>query len=162
MTLVHAVSGPEALVELLEKITANEPRRYPKNSAIVEAVIQGEIDWGLVNHYYLWRALKETPDAPAKNFVMDGDEVSRFLNLAGTGALSDRPEAVSLLRFLLGDEAQRYFAEETYEYPLVAGVEASSELIPLAQQTTGQPDFARLSEVLAPTLEAITTTGLLE
>ena len=25
----------------------------------------GEIDFGLVNHYYLWRALKENPDAPA-------------------------------------------------------------------------------------------------
>ncbi len=162
MTLVHAVSGHDALVELLAKITANEPRRYPKNSAIVEAVIQGEVEWGLVNHYYLWRALKENPDAPAKNFVMDGDEVSRFLNLAGAGAISERAEALSLLRFLLSDDSQRYFAEETYEYPLVAGVEASPELIPIAQQTAGQPDFARLSEVLAPTLEAITTTGLLE
>lgn len=162
MTLVHAVQGHDALLELLEKITANQPRRYPKNSAIVEAVIQGEVDWGLVNHYYLWRALKEKPDATARNFVMDGDEVSRFLNLAGAGAVSERPGSLELLRFLLSDESQRYFAEETFEYPLVEGVEASLELIPIAQQTAGQLDFARLSEVLAPTLEAISASGLLQ
>ncbi len=162
MALVHAVRGGDALNALLDSVVPNGPRRYPKNSAIVEAVIQGEVDWGLVNHYYLWRALKENPGAPAENFVMEDDGVSRFLNLAGGGVLSERGEAVALLRFLLSEEAQRYFADETYEYPLVDGVEPAPGLIPLDQQSAGQVDFARLSEVLEPTLQAIAATGLLE
>ena len=110
----------------------NEPRTYPKNSAIVQAVIAGEVEWGLVNHYYLLRALAEEPDAPARNFFMDEGPASGFVNLAGVGRVDDSPGSLELVEFLLGDEAQRYFAEETFEYPLVAGVEPAADLAPLA------------------------------
>lgn len=161
MALYRAVHGPEALAELLAGIAANEPKRYPKNSPIVEATLQGEIDWGLVNHYYLWRALAENPEAPGANAFMAGDEVSSFINLAGAGALTERPEAIELIRFLVSDEAQQYFAEETFEYPVVAGIESGIELESLPQNM-GQFDFAEVSDNLEPTLEAIGASGLLQ
>ena len=37
------------------------PPTIPKNSAIVDAVLRGEVDMGLVNHYYLLRFLAEDP-----------------------------------------------------------------------------------------------------
>ena len=37
------------------------------------------------------------------------------------------------MRFLLTEEAQTYFAEETFEYPLVEGVAAAGDLTPLAE-----------------------------
>jgi iron(III) transport system substrate-binding protein len=165
MAVYHAVHGPEALDKLLRGIVANAPQRYPKNSAIVEAVIQGEVDWGLVNHYYLWRALKENPEAPAKNFAMPWDAsggVASFVNLAGAGALSEHPGAAQLLRFLVSDEAQRYFADQTFEYPLVEGIEPTKGLTPLAELAADQLDFGRVSASLEDALKGIAATGLLD
>ena len=36
------------------------------------------------------------------------------------------------MEFLLDEEAQEFFAAETFEYPLAAGVAASPEIPPLA------------------------------
>jgi iron(III) transport system substrate-binding protein len=155
----RVLHGPEALAELLAAIAANEPRTFPNNSAIVAATIAGEIDWGLTNHYYLWRALDETPGAPARNFAMP-DAGSGFVNVAGVGVLGDGPGARQLVAWLLGEQAQRHFAEETFEYPLAAGVEPSVELQPLAELATPELDWASLSEALGPTLEAIRAAGL--
>jgi iron(III) transport system substrate-binding protein len=151
--------GDEALAALLAGMAANEPRRYPKNSAIVEAVIAGEVEFGLVNHYYLHRTQVEAPEAPARNFYMPEGVGSRFVNLAGAGVLSGNPGAVELIEFLLGSEAQLYYAEQTFEYPLV-GFDAVGEA---ADGLLGeQVDFGSISAVLEATLVAIQDSGLLE
>jgi iron(III) transport system substrate-binding protein len=160
MAVYRALAGAEALAELLAGLVANQPERYPNNRAIVDAVAAGEIDFGLVNHYYLWRALQERPDAPAKNWFQPGGGASSFINVAGAGVLADRAEAVALVRWLLADEAQRYFAEETFEYPLVPGVPAAADLPPLAELATPELDFAAVSAVLEETLAAIDASGL--
>jgi len=160
MALYLARNGEAALRELLEGMAANDPLPFPKNSPLVEAVIAGEIEWGLVNHYYLWRALKENPAAPARNFFMRGGDVSSFVNLAGAALLSDDPAAAELLEFLLTDEAQRYFADETYEYPLVPDVEAAEGLPSLEGMGTTEVDYSELSEALDATLTLINESGL--
>jgi len=162
MALVAALDGDEALAGLLTGMVAAEPNRYAKNTPIVAAVIAGEIDWGLVNHYYLWRALQENPDAPAKNFFMPSGDASSFINLAGVGVLSDRSAAFALVEFLVSDEAQTYFAEETFEYPLVPGVPASVELPPLSAMATPKIDYGAVSAALEDALEQITESGLID
>jgi iron(III) transport system substrate-binding protein len=154
------VRGDEALSRLLDGLVANEPKRYPKNSAIVEAVIAGEIDFGLVNHYYLHRALAEVPEVTARNSFMQADGASAFVNLSGAAVLSDRAEAVALVEYLLEDEAQQYFLVETYEFPLAISVDAGSE--GGAALAADQVDFARVSEALEGTLRQIQESGLLE
>ena len=162
LALVRAVRGAEGLEAWLEKVVANEPQRYPRNSAIVEAVITGEVEWGLTNHYYLWRALAENPEAPGRNFTMPADDdVSAFVNVAGIGTMTGTPEALEVIEYLLSEGAQQYFAEETYEYPLVDGVAASVELKPLAELALPQVRSEEIAEQLEPTLEAISASGLL-
>ncbi len=158
VAVYRVLHGRQATRRLLEGMAANEPGRYLKNSAIVEAVIAGEVDWGLVNHYYLWRALKENPDAPAANFTMPG---SSFVNLAGAAVLSSRELAVELVEFLLSEEAQAYFAETTFEYPLVAGVPAAAGLPPLDQLASPEVDLAEVARVLPDTLSLISESGLI-
>lgn len=158
MAAYGVLNGTEALRELLEGMAANEPKRYPKNSAIVEAVIAGEVDFGLTNHYYLHRALAETPDAPGRNFFMPVGGGSAFVNLAGAAATSDAPASAELVMFLLGEEAQGYFAEQTFEFPVaLAFTDASG-----AGLTADQVDFASVSEALEGTLGLIQESGLLE
>lgn len=162
MAVYGAVNGGAALAKLLDGIAANEPLRYPKNSRIVEAVINGEIDWGLVNHYYLWRALAEDPAAAAENFFMPGGGVSHFLNLAGAGMPQASPAAQQLIEFMLGENAQRYFAEETFEYPLVEGVALPPGLPALAELPPQQLDYQQVAAALDEALAAIHKSGLLE
>ena len=159
MAAYSALNGEAALGELLRGMAANAPRIYSKNSPIVEAVIAGEIDWGLVNHYYLMRALKEDPDAPARNFVMPHSDGSAFVNISGAALLKATEAAAELLRFLLSDEAQRYFSDETFEYPLVEGLGAAA-----APHTDDlqekELDFAAIAEALDPALTLIHESGL--
>lgn len=160
MAVYHALNGPEALDRLLKSMVDNQPRRYPRNGAIVEAVATGEIDWGLVNHYYVWEAKKDRPALPVENFFMPKGDASSLVNVAGVALLSDDPDAVELVKFLVSDEAQRYFAEKTFEYPLVATVQPVTALQPLDQLRTPDIDFARVSEVLPETLSRINASGL--
>jgi len=162
MAVYLSVHGAEALGDLLAAMVANEPGRYPKNSAIVEAVIAGEIDFGLVNHYYLWRAKTEDPSVTAENFFLSEGEASSFINLAGVAILSDRPVAGRLAEFLLTAEAQQYFAGETFEYPLVPGIEPSVALQPLTEIRTPDVDYGVVSAALPEALAAIAASGLLE
>ena len=46
--------GAAAAEKWLKGLKNNDVKIYPKNSAIVEAIDKGEIQIGLVNHYYIW------------------------------------------------------------------------------------------------------------
>ncbi|MBW3670420.1 MAG: ABC transporter substrate-binding protein [Acidobacteria bacterium] len=162
MAVYHAVHGPDELENLLSRLAANEPRRYPKNSTIVEAVMRGEIDFGLVNHYYLWQAKKENPEASVENFFMPEGEASSFVNLAGAGVLKESEAAQAFVRYLLSADAQNYFATETFEYPLAEGIEPSVELQPLSEIRTPEVPLARVSELLPETLTLIQRSGLIQ
>lgn len=160
----RTLKGEEALRQLLDALVAADPGRYPKNSAIVNAVAAGEIGWGLVNHYYVLRALAEDPDAEVALFYMPGgeDEASTFVNVAGAGVLTEHPEAEAFVRHLLSPESQRFFAEETFEYPLVAGIVLGEGLVPLEDLRAPVLDFASVASALEPTLAAIFESGLVE
>ncbi len=164
VTALRLVHGEDAAREWLEGIQANEPIEYPKNTPIVAAVGAGEIDVGFVNHYYLHRFLAEQGESfAARNYYTAPGDVGTLINVSGAGILdsSDRKDAAAeLLRFLLGSEAQRYFTEETFEYPLVAGVEANADLRSIAELQPVELDLGRLED-LEGTLRLLRATGVL-
>jgi iron(III) transport system substrate-binding protein len=63
------------------------------------------------------------------------------------------------VRFLLEEEAQRYFSEETFEYPLAAGVEPVEGLPPLDEIASTRIDLEQLGD-LERTEELIGASGL--
>jgi iron(III) transport system substrate-binding protein len=139
VTAMRAALGEDATRAWLEGIKANEPVAYEGNSQAVEGIANGEVDVALVNHYYRWNLAKAAEEAgatfPVANHYFDVGDIGALVNVAGVGILasSDQPtEAAAFVDFLLSPEAQTYFAESTFEYPLVAGVPTSVELVPLA------------------------------
>ena len=54
VTAMRILLGDEETAQWLEDMIANDVQSYPKNTPIVQAVIDGEIALGLVNHYYLF------------------------------------------------------------------------------------------------------------
>ena len=116
-----AERGADEVGEWLSAMADNDTQGYPKNSAIVDAVGRGEIDMGLVNNYYVARALAESPDLPIAIVNFPADDVGSLV-LPSSGAVlasSDNATgAEDLLSFLTEDSAQQYLADENQEYPL--------------------------------------------
>ena len=163
ITAMRNEQGDDAAADWLRGMADNSSPNYAKNSAIVDAVIRGEVDMGLVNHYYLFRRLAEEPNAPGVNHYFDPDDIGSLM-IVTAGAVLDSSDSADagerLLRFLLEEEAQTYFATETKEYPLVAGVEPLPELPPRPELTTAALDFGNLVGGLERTVELIDESGI--
>jgi len=163
VTALRLLLGDDAARDWLEAMVANGTVTYENNTAIVQAVIDGEVEVGLVNHYYLYGFLADNPDVPAANYFFPGGDPGALVNVAGAGVVStsDQPGlAQRLLLYLLGNTAQEYFAAETYEYPLVEGIVPSVELKPLAEIQVPELDLSDLSDLQA-TLDLLSETGAL-
>ena len=155
--------GEDVAAEWLEGMAANGAQPYANNVAIVEAVTRGEVPMGLVNHYYLERALAEDPDLPAENHFFAAGDLGSLLIVTAASVIegTDRSEdAGALVDFLLSEGAQRFFAEETFEYPLASGVEPVESLPPLSSIPTTSIDLDQLGGGLAKTAELIQDSGL--
>ncbi|MDE0652114.1 MAG: extracellular solute-binding protein [bacterium] len=164
ITAMRFESGDDATLEWLEGMAANNSPNYPKNSAIVDAVLRGEVDMGLVNHYYLLRFLAEDPDAPGINHTFAPDDIGALL-IVTTGAVlatSDQPNASqAFVEFMLTRPAQEFYAGETREYPLAAGVDPLPEVAPLdIEGVQDTIDFDVLGGGLARTQELIDRSGI--
>jgi iron(III) transport system substrate-binding protein len=137
VTGMRAMWGEEQTRQWLEGIQANNPRVYSNNTAQVVAAAAGEIDVGLVNHYYLYRFLAEEGEGfPARNYHPRAGGPGAMIMVAGAGILSTsrNPEnAERFLAFMLSTVGQQYFTSQTYEYPLVEGVQAERLLVPFDQ-----------------------------
>ncbi len=158
------VDGQDATLAWLDGMAANHSPKYPKNSPIVVAVNAGEIDAGLVNHYYLLRALAENPDETGKNHFFAIATPGSLVMPAGAGVLasSDSVDAAhQFIEFLLSDESQRYFAEETFEYPLVPGIDADPSLPPIETIATPDINLSELATVLDLATDLVARAGLL-
>src|SRR5690606_13877375 len=156
--------GDEAAEEWLAGMLANEAVAFEGNTQVVEAVIAGEVPVGLVNHYYLHGVLAEDPCITTYNYHLPAGDIGALVKIAGAGIISssDQPGlAQRLILYLLGSEAQTYFANETYEYPVAAGVEPSVEVTPLNEIEIPAIDLSDLDD-LATTLEMIAASGALD
>lgn len=165
VTALRVTQGEEAARAWLEVMRANGVASYPNNTSIVQAVASGEIDAGFVNHYYLHRFLAEFGDSfGARNHYTAPGDVGTLVNVAGAAILESSGEhelAGRLIAFLLGEEAQRYYAEQTFEYPLVEGVPASADLLSIAELRPLEVDLGRLEDLEA-TLRLLREVGALQ
>ena len=150
VTAMRQIHGDEATEEWLRGMIDNNVRVYPKNSPQVQAVHDGELDIGLVNHYYLIRQTSVNSDWHGVNHFTDPGEAGALINIAGVALLnaSDNDDnALRFVRFLLSEEAQTYFREETFEYPVAAGVSAWPTLVPLDELNPPSLALTSLSDL---------------
>jgi iron(III) transport system substrate-binding protein len=150
VTAMRDIEGEEATARWLEGMADNDARTYANNNAIVEAAGRGEIDMGLVNHYYNYRFLEEDPGLPTRNHQFAPGDVGGLVipSSASILAASGRTEeAERFIAFLLSREAQEYFAEETFEYPLAQDVPPAEGVPPLSSLRPPDEDPGRLGDI---------------
>ena len=164
VTAMRVAWGEEKTREWLLGIQANEPKVYPNNTPAVSAAEAGEVDVGFVNHYYLYRFLAEEGEkfGARNHHVADGGPGGIIL-VAGGGILkssTNKENAERFFNFMLSDVAQRYFAGQTYEYPLIKGIETNRLLTPLDEINNPNIDMASLDD-LAGTQAMLRDLGIL-
>ena len=166
VTAMRLSKGDEATRQWLVDLKKNDPKEYEKNVLIVEAVAAGEVDLGLVNHYYLYVVKEEQPDAPVDNHFLEAGDPGALVSVAGAGMLasSDQTDdAEQFVDFLLSDAGQRFYVDEAEEaeYPLVDGIDAKEGLPPLDELTGPDVELTAFGAELESTIELLRETGYL-
>ncbi len=127
-------NGKKATADWAKNLVLNMARDSKGNDrAQILAVAAGEADIAIANTYYLALMLsgKKGPEqqAAAKKvlpfFPNQGDR-GTHMNISGGGVLKNAPNklnAIKLLEFLLTKEAQEHIVNNTFEYPMIEGVE---------------------------------------
>lgn len=164
VTALRLIEGEDVARAWLEDIHALNPLVYSGNTPIVGAAMSGEVAAGFVNHYYLYREQAEAGgDVGAENYFFRDGDIGGLINVAGTAILEPSrnvEQAEMLVDFLLQEEAQEYFATETFEYPLAAGIEPAAEIPTLEELQTPDIDLSNLEDLEA-TLALIQEVGLI-
>jgi iron(III) transport system substrate-binding protein len=164
VTAMRLSLGDERAKEWLEGFAANDPKTYEKNTPVVEAVAAGEIELGLVNHYYLYLVKEEQPDAPVANHFLNGDDPGALISVAGAAIIDgtdDEDEAREFVEYLLSEEGQRFYTEEAEEaeYPLIEGVEPKEGLPALESLEGPDVELDAFGPELEQTLELLREVG---
>ena len=143
----HGEEDAKAWLVGLRDNLARKPQGNDR--AQVKAIMEGQCDIALGNHYYYALMLQNEEQsawAASANIIFpDQDGDGAHMNISGiamTRAAPHRENAVKLMEFLVSDLAQKMYAEQNNEYPLRAGVEPSGLL-----QSFG--DFKRADQSLA-------------
>lgn len=165
VTALRLDRGEEGARQWLEDFAALDPQAYDNNIAVLDAVDEGQVALGLINHYYWYEQVaEEGADAvPSRLHFLASDDPGALINVAGVGVLAGSDmadEAQAAAEFLVSDEAQQYFADVTAEYPVVEGITSTEhDLQPLSELSGYVVDLNAL-ESLEQTLALLDEVGL--
>ena len=159
VTAMRVLKGDAATSTWLKAMKTNAVP-YEKNSQILEATEAGQIQIGLLNHYYWFERALEIGKENMKSTLawFTAGDAGNLVNVSGVGVLSEKPEAQTFAKWLLQKSAQTFFVEKTAEYSLT-GEPATAGLPSLDKIGAPAIDLSALAP-LAKTLELIRDAGL--
>lgn len=133
-TMISAL-GVERTQQVIEGWVANlAAPPFANDNAVIEAIDAGRCSVGIVNSYYLGRALRDDADLAVVPFWPNQGEARTdggrgvHVNVSGAGVTthSDNPEAAqAFIEWLSTGDAQAVYANENMEFPANPRVEAA-------------------------------------
>lgn len=164
VSAMRTSQGEDVTRAWLEAMVDNDVRSYEKNAEILLAVESGEVTIGLINHYYWYQRAEEIgADAMKSGLVYtEPNDPGSLVNITGACVLTYAPNpepAQQLLEWLLEDEAQQWFVDSTFEYPLVSGVAGPEGVPPMEELRSPDLPLTGLTE-LPETLQLLMEVGL--
>ena len=130
---VIAHEGEAAAEQWLAGVRDNLARKPQGNDrAQAKGVYEGVCDVAISNHYYMGKMATNEEKPEQKEWAksvhvqfLDQDGRGNHVNISGAAVIKDaknRDNAVALLEFLAGDEAQNMYATVNFEFPVKAGI----------------------------------------
>lgn len=152
VTAMRKVYGDEKTLAWLRGVKANGAKAYRNNTAIAQAIADGEIDLGITNHYYLFRFKAADPNFPVEQTHFKDGDIGNMMMVAGIGRLKNAPNSEAANRFIafvLSGKAQTYFTAAVFEYPMISTVIANETLSDLESVVKRSPklDLGDLSDL---------------
>ena len=94
---------------------------FSNDTKVMEAIIAGQGDVGIVNTYYYGRLAKKDPTIPLALFWPNQSSGGVHVNVSGAGVVAaskNKDAAVAFLEWLSAEKAQKIFADGNLEYPV--------------------------------------------
>ncbi len=98
---------------------------FSNDTTVMEAIIAGQGDLGIVNTYYFGRLLKKDPQLPLALYWPNQNKGGVHVNVSGAGITThakNKQNAVAFLEWLSSEKAQNLFADTNLEYPANSNV----------------------------------------
>jgi iron(III) transport system substrate-binding protein len=150
VSAVLSLRGEQATAAWLAGLKSNA-RIYQSNSAVMKAVNSGEIETGIIYHYY-WSKDQAEGAPNSANVALEylgHQDPGAFVSVSGAGVLksSRHPEqAQQLVAFLTSKQGQEVSAQSTnLEYTVASGVASNPALRPLDQLGAPVVDLTALN-----------------
>ncbi|MFS0896017.1 iron ABC transporter substrate-binding protein [Mycolicibacterium litorale] len=130
------LEGEQATADWLAAMKANAVL-YNDNIATLKAVNAGEVDGGVIYHYYWFRDQSKTKEISGNTALhyFKNEDPGAFVSLSGGGVLESsdkKDQAQQFLTFVTGRAGQEVLEKGTsFEYPVASGVPANPALPPL-------------------------------
>lgn len=159
-----AQQGEEATLGWLTDLAENNPEIFAGNEEQLRAIAAGDLDVGLVNHYYVHRLTVEDPSTPVVNHSFAPGDPGDVLMPTGIGMLrtsTDQEEALEFIRFLLAEASQQHFLDNVGEYALVPGIGTPPGERPLDAQLIDAMNVHGMAGNLDIATDLIASSGLI-
>ena len=150
-----AHKGEDQARQWLKGLKANlavKPSGNDRSQA--KSVFAGECDLAIANTYYMGKMLTNTEEPEQQDWARavrivfpSSPEFGTHVNISGMMLTKNAPNkdnALKLMEYLAGDEAQRLYADGNFEYPVNPAVEAS-EIV--KSWGTFTPDALNVAEI---------------
>ena len=150
VSAVLETKGEAATKEWLDGIKANGTV-YQGNNVVLESVNAGEVDAGVIYHYYWYRDQAESgenSDNTKLHFFGDKDP-GAFVSVSGAGVLKsskNQADAQKFLAYISGEKGQQALADSyALEYPLNPAVSLKPPVKPFSELDPPPIDVAKLN-----------------
>ncbi|EJM43237.1 ABC-type Fe3+ transport system, periplasmic component [Pseudomonas sp. GM33] len=156
--------GETATLEWLKGMKTNYTS-YRGNSAVLKAVNAGQIESGVIYHYYSLVDQSKTGEN-SKNTALHyfkHKDPGAFVSISGGGVLASskhKEQAQAFLKYITGKDGQAVLKNgKSFEYAVGKGAESNPKLVPLNQLDAPTVDASKLDSKKA--VELMTQAGLL-
>jgi iron(III) transport system substrate-binding protein len=130
------LKGETTTAQWLSAMRANAVA-YNDNIATLKAVNAGEVDGGVIYHYYWFRDQAKTKEMSGNTalYYFKNQDPGAFVSLSGGGVLKSSKKAdkaQQFLKFVTGKAGQEVLEKgDSFEYPVASGVPANPAMPPL-------------------------------
>lgn len=132
------LTGEQATAQWLAGMKTNA-EIFSDNIATLRAVNDGQVEGGVIYHYYWFRDQAETKEISNNTSLhyFKNEDPGAFVSISGGGILNSskkKEDAQKFLTFITSKAGQEVLENGTsFEYPVASGVPANKALVPLDQ-----------------------------
>ena len=164
VTAMLALKGEKATLEWLKAMKANFVA-YKGNSTVMKAVNAGQIDGGVIYHYYRFVDQSKTGENSknTKLYYFKHQDPGAFVSLSGGGVLASskhKAQAQAFIKYITGKEGQESLrTNNAFEYAVGVNAASNPKLVPLKDLDAPKVEPSTLNS--KKVIELMTQAGLL-